>query len=112
LALYDDLTKATCFSVDSIEGLEDNVKTEIKQLCSNLYCQNGNFETFCGSYNTLMKKEYNYDIIETYIHLTSYILMIIAMTVIVTISFHDAKLLRELPNNISKIFKPFNKVTG
>ena len=112
LALYNDLTKATCFSVDSIEGLEENVKTEIKQLCSNLYCQNGNFETFCGSYNTLMKKEYNYDIIETYIHLTSYILMIIAITFIVTVSFHDAKLLRELPNNVSKIFKPFNKVTG
>ena len=110
LALYNDLTKTTCFMVDSIEGLDDNVKMEIRQLCSNLYCQNGNFETFCSSYNTLMNKDYNYDIIETYIHLTSYILFIIAVTLIITVSFHDAKLLKELPNNFVKIFKPFNKV--
>lgn len=110
LSLYDNLSKATCFSVDSIDGLDDSVKTDVKQLCSNLYCQNGKFQTFCSSYNNINTTNFSYDIVETYIHLTSYILMLIAIIVITTISFHDAKLLNDLPNNIAKIFKPLNKV--
>lgn len=112
LKLYDNLTKATCFSIDGIDGLDDNVKGEIKQLCSNLYCQNGNFETFCSSYNNLKNTDYNYDIIETYIHLTSYILMIIAIIIITSISFYDSTSMTTLPGDISKIFIPFNKVTN
>ena len=109
LSLYQDYTKATCFTIDNIDGLSSDLKNSMKQFCNNLYCQNGNFETFCGVYNNTSNSYNDYDLIETYIHLTSYILVLIAIITIIIVSFYDKQVIY-FPKQISNIFYPLKRI--
>jgi hypothetical protein len=98
---YTLITKTTCNSIDTLD-VADSVKKQIKIMCLQNYCRNGMYETFCPTFGKLDTYTYSKDLIETYIHLTSYILMITCVCAMLYIGyFYESKDIAEIGENLT-----------
>ena len=94
---YEQMTKNTCQNLEKLD--EDDIslddKAIIEQLCNARYCRDGKFEPFCVSLDNISGNIYKKDLIENYLQLGTYglvIFMLLSVTILTfNIDFEDFK---------------------
>jgi hypothetical protein len=94
---YEQMTKNTCQNLEKLD--EDDIslddKAIVEQLCNARYCRDGKFEPFCVSLDNISGNIYKKDLIENYLQLGTYglvIFMLLSVTILTfNIDFEDFK---------------------
>lgn len=94
---YEQMTKNTCQNLEKLD--ENDISTDdkaiIEQLCNARYCRDGKFEPFCVSLDNGSDNIYKKDLIENYLQLGTYglvIFMLLTVTILTfNVDFEDLK---------------------